>query len=116
MIVGGTNERITGFPASPGRSEQMLHWLLFFRRSRIHGHGGPVPSDRHSEKHYLPIAKQHGISLFQLEKNIRTVRDVIMRNDGQELLKKLNGGGFCQKSQPYPKELIAIFANYLREA
>ena len=65
---------------------------------------------------YLPIAKQHGISLFQLEKNIRTVRDVIMRNDGQELLKKLNGGGFCQKSQPYPKELSAIFANYLREA
>ncbi len=64
---------------------------------------------------YLPIARRHNVSMFQLEKNIRTVRDVILRNDGHEMLEELTGRRFRRKDPLYPKELIEIFADYLRE-
>ena len=64
---------------------------------------------------YLPIAKKYNVSMFQLEKDIRTIRDVIIRNGGYELLAELNGCQLCRKTQPYPKELIALFADYLRK-
>ena len=63
---------------------------------------------------YLPIARRHNVSMFQLEKDIRTVRDVIMRNGGYELLEEI-GCPFCRASRPYPRELIALCADYLRE-
>ena len=65
---------------------------------------------------YLPIAKRHNVSMFQLEKDIRTIRDVVMRNGGYELLEELSGYHFRRKDPLYPKELIELFADCLRES
>lgn len=67
------------------------------------------------KKIYLPISERHNVSMFQLEKDIRTIRDVVMRNGGYELLEELTGCHFPRNSLPYPKELIEIFAEYLRK-
>ncbi|MCI8465728.1 MAG: hypothetical protein HFI63_07710 [Lachnospiraceae bacterium] len=65
---------------------------------------------------YLPITLRHNITMFQLEKDLRTIRDVIMRNGGYELLENLSGCQFRRKNPPYPKEIIGIFADCLRES
>lgn len=61
---------------------------------------------------YLPIAKKYQTSIANVEKNIRTVRDVIIKNGGEYLLVELTGCRFWLDKKPYPKELIEIFANY----
>ena len=49
------------------------------------------------------------------EKNIRKVRDVFVKNGGTSLLAEMGGGKFWDDKTPYPREMIEIFAFYLKE-
>ncbi len=64
---------------------------------------------------YLPIALHFHTNPINVERDIRTIRDVIMRNGGPELLKELTGGCYRRSEQPYPTELIEIFARYYKK-
>lgn len=64
---------------------------------------------------YLPVAKLCHAELANVEKNIRTVRDVMMRNDGAALLEEMTGSSCWKKRTPYPKEIIGIFAEYFAD-
>lgn len=64
---------------------------------------------------YLPVAKICHAELANVEKNIRTIRDVMMRNDGAALLAKMTGNSCWDKRTPYPKEVIGIFAEYFAD-
>lgn len=62
------------------------------------------------EKIYQPIARAHRTTIFNVEKNLRTIRDVIVRNQGLELLIQLTGASFLRNTTPYPRELIELFS------
>lgn len=64
---------------------------------------------------YLPVAKLCHAELANVEKNIRTIRDVMMRNDGAALLETMTGSSCWKKRMPYPKEIIGIFAEYFAD-
>ncbi len=64
---------------------------------------------------YLPVAKLCHAKLANVEKNIRTIRDVIMRNGGAALLEEITGSSCWKKRTPYPKEIIEIFAEYFAD-
>lgn len=64
---------------------------------------------------YLPIASKYHTNVANVEKNIRTVRDVMMKNGGDEVLAELTGCEFWNNKKPYPKELIEIFAEYFTQ-
>ena len=64
---------------------------------------------------YLPIAERHQADVRNVINNIKTIRNVIMRNGGYPLLEELADCKFRQKNQPYPKEIIEIFADYVRK-
>ena len=64
---------------------------------------------------YLPVAKICHAELANVEKNIRTIRDVMMRNDGAALLSEMTGNSCWDKRNPYPKEVIGIFAEYFAD-
>lgn len=64
---------------------------------------------------YLPVAKLCHAKLANVEKNIRTIRDVIMRNGGAALLEEMTGSSCWKKRTPYPKEIIGIFAEYFAD-
>lgn len=66
------------------------------------------------EKIYAPIAAEFNQNISSVEKDLRTVRDVFMKNNGAELLAEMGGGTFWKESIPYPKDMIAIFSFYLR--
>ena len=59
---------------------------------------------------YLPVAKLCHAKLANVEKSIRTIRDVMMRNDGASFLEEMTGSSCWRKRTPYPKEIIEIFA------
>lgn len=61
---------------------------------------------------YLPVAIKYHTNVANVEKNIRTVRDVMMKNGGREILVEISGCGFWKDKKPYPKELIEIFAEH----
>lgn len=61
---------------------------------------------------YLPISLDHNTTTKVVEKDIRTIRDVFMRNNGIIILKEM-GYDFYHSRYPYPRELIEIFASYL---
>ena len=61
---------------------------------------------------YIPIAEEYATDPRSVEKDIRTVRDAFMRNNGQKVLKEM--GYEIWHDRPYPRELIEIFAAYLR--
>ena len=61
---------------------------------------------------YTPIAKEFATDPRSVEKDIRTIRDVFMRNNGRKVLKEMGCDIWHEK--PYPRELIEIFAAYLR--
>lgn len=62
---------------------------------------------------YLTIAFECATSISSVERDIRTVRDVMMKNDGQILLFRMTDCPIWKNKVPYPKELIAIFSRYL---
>ena len=64
---------------------------------------------------YLPIAMHHKVSIYRVEKNLRTMRDIVLRNGGYELMEELSGQKLCRDRPLYPKEVIKIFANYVAE-
>ena len=64
---------------------------------------------------YLPISIQYKTDIQNVERDIRTIRNVVMRNNGAILLQEMTGGTFWEKNAPYPRELIEIFAEYLTE-
>lgn len=64
---------------------------------------------------YMPLAKKYGISVPAFERSLRTIRDVLIRNNGMALLEELIGRPICHENIPYPKEIIEIFAYYLRQ-
>ncbi len=64
------------------------------------------------KKIYLPVSEMYHTSLSNVEKDIRTVRDVMMRNDGRVLLQEMSGVSFWDNKLPYPREVIGIFAEY----
>lgn len=64
---------------------------------------------------YLPIAMEWKTSPGNVEKDIRTIRDVMMRNGGDKLLAELTGRPFWRDKSPYPKEIIEIFAGYFKK-
>lgn len=59
---------------------------------------------------YTPIAVKFNSTVSTVEKDIRTVRDVFMRNGGEKILKEMGFDIF--NSHPYPREMIEIFASY----
>ncbi len=60
---------------------------------------------------YQPIADRFDVSVESVEKDIRTIRSVIIKNDGiQKLEEEIGKPIFLQKSL-YPRELIEIFSN-----
>lgn len=61
---------------------------------------------------YEPIAIEHNTNVQAVEKAIRTVRDVFMKNNGNEILKEM-GYIICSNRYPYPRELVEVFASYL---
>ncbi len=64
---------------------------------------------------YLPVTKLCHTKLANVEKNIRTIRDIVMRNDGAALLEEMTGSSCWRKHTPYPKEIIGIFAEYFSD-
>lgn len=64
---------------------------------------------------YLPIALEYKKDVRTVEKNIRKVRDVFVKNGGTSLLAEMGGGKFWDDKTPYPREMIEIFAFYLKE-
>lgn len=61
---------------------------------------------------YTPIAEEFGQSVQCVEKDLRTVRDVFMQNNGSEVLSQMVGGTIWEHRYPYPSEMIEIFAFY----
>lgn len=61
---------------------------------------------------YIPIAEQYGADPRSVERDLRTVRDVFMRNNGKLVLEEM--GYEVWRERPYPRELFEIFAAYLR--
>lgn len=61
---------------------------------------------------YIPVAKEFNADPRSVEKDLRTVRDVFMRNNGRKIIQEL--GCDLWREHPYPRELIEIFAAHLR--
>ena len=62
---------------------------------------------------YPQIAKYFHTTSCSVERDIRTVRDVMMKNGGEQLLIQMTGSPGWADKIPYPRDLIAIFAQYL---
>ena len=65
---------------------------------------------------YYPIAKKYHTNIHNVEKDIRTVRDIMIRNGGDKLLSDLTGYTLWTEKKPYPKELIEILAEAVNKA
>ena len=64
---------------------------------------------------YLIIASEYGTTAANVERDIRTIRDVMMKNGGHQLLVQLTGSPVWADKTPYPKTLISIFCAYLTQ-
>ena len=65
---------------------------------------------------YVTVASEYGTSVNRVERNIRTIRDVMLKNGGRQLLIGMTGCSAWAEKTPYPKDLIAIFCEYLTRA
>ncbi len=63
---------------------------------------------------YEPIAQRHGTTVNSVSKNIRDVRDTIMKYGGADLLEEMTGSKHWHTEAPYPHEVIEVFARYVR--
>lgn len=66
-----------------------------------------------NKKIYIPIANEYHVNSNSVETALRTIRDVFMRNNGESILKDM--GFEIWHKRPYSRELIEIFAAYLRK-
>ena len=64
---------------------------------------------------YFPIAKKYHTDITNVERNLRTIRDALIKNGGLETLENLTGCPLPCGKKPYPKDLICIFVDYLSE-
>lgn len=64
---------------------------------------------------YFPIAKKYHTDITNVERNLRTIRDALIKNGGLETLENLTGCPLPYGKKPYPKDLICIFVDYLSE-
>ena len=64
---------------------------------------------------YLAIAQKNNTSLINVERNIRYIRDIMLKNGGCELLEEMTRCKFRHRNRPYPREVIEIFAKYLKQ-
>ena len=62
---------------------------------------------------YIIVASEFKTNITSVERNIRTIRDVMMKNGGEELLVQMTGSHTWVHKVPYPRDLIAIFSEYL---
>ena len=67
-----------------------------------------------SKEIYAPIAEKYGVNPINVERNIRTIRDVIMKNAGARFLEKRRGCRRWYTCHPYPGELLEVISSYLR--
>ncbi|MCI8465847.1 MAG: hypothetical protein HFI63_08330 [Lachnospiraceae bacterium] len=63
---------------------------------------------------YIPIAKKRGTTAKNVSKNLRDVRDTIMKHGGATLLQQMTGQKCWFSEPPYPNELLRVFARYIR--
>lgn len=63
---------------------------------------------------YEPIAIEYNTNVKAVEKSIRTIRDVFIKNNGLDILKDM-GYIVWHTRYPYPKELIEMFASYFEK-
>lgn len=63
---------------------------------------------------YLTIAKEVGKDVRAVERNIRTIRDVFLKNGGHQMIEEMCGGHFESQKRLYPGEMIEIFATYVQ--
>jgi len=64
---------------------------------------------------YFPVAKKFHTNIHNVEKDIRTVRDILMKNGGDKILTDMTGFPSWSGKKPYPKELIGILAECMKE-
>ncbi len=64
---------------------------------------------------YFPIAQEYHTTVSNVERDLRTVRDALIKNGGLETLEALIGCPLSRSKNPYPKELIGMFVAYLSE-
>lgn len=64
---------------------------------------------------YITVASEFKTSLTSVERDIRTIRDVMMKNGGEQLLIQMTGSPAWAHKMPYPRDLIAIFCTYLNQ-
>ncbi len=62
---------------------------------------------------YIIVASEFQTSIASVERDIRTIRDVMMKNGGEQLLIEMTGSPGWAHKIPYPRDLIAIFSQYL---
>lgn len=63
---------------------------------------------------YRPLASEHGVEIKNIERNIRTVRDVVLRNGGPEFMALLMEGRYSEDLKMYPREIIEAFADFVK--
>ena len=63
---------------------------------------------------YLTVAVEFGTDVRTVEKDLRTVRNVFVKNGGTALLTEMCGASFIGEEHPRLKEMIEIFAFYLQ--
>ncbi|MCI8464886.1 MAG: hypothetical protein HFI63_03380 [Lachnospiraceae bacterium] len=61
---------------------------------------------------YCPVAREHGVKLENLEKNLRTMRDIFQIRGGTQLLETQLGG---KQDSLYPRELIEALAECITD-
>lgn len=62
---------------------------------------------------YRPLSLQYGVGIRNVERNIRTIRDVILRN-GTGFLTYLTHGQYSEDMKMYPREIIEVCADFVR--
>lgn len=62
---------------------------------------------------YIIVASEFQTSITSVERDIRTIRDVMMKNGGDDLLVEMTGCPAWAHKTPYPRDLIAIFCEYV---
>lgn len=65
---------------------------------------------------YMTIAFEHATTVSNVERDIRTIRNVMMKNNGRQLLIQMTGCPVWTDKTPCPKDLIAIFCEYLNRS
>lgn len=61
---------------------------------------------------YITIAQKHKTNPQTVERNLRTIRDVFMKNNGKAILQDM--GYTLWRERPHVRELIEMFATYYK--